>query len=166
MEAELAQADREVPGGVELGSGGDLFAHIVLLKGLPGPAESAGGGALSGPDGDAARKALAALGIEDIAVFSALTRPESSAEPESTARRVRRIVEAIDPVAVVALDADAAADLARAFGVRRIPFGKPVQSLGRTLLAVDGLEASLVEPARKRRVWAQFKRLQIGRSLL
>ena len=63
------------------------------------------------------------------------------------------------PRLAVALDAVAAHDLAAAAGLESLPFGKP-SWWGRTLLAVDGLEASLTDAARKRRVWSQFKGLR------
>jgi hypothetical protein len=63
-------------------------------------------------------------------------------------------------VLAVALDAHAAEDLGLAFGVK-MAFGEPVMQQGRTLLAVDGLEASLDDPARKACVWRQFKALDV-----
>ena len=46
-----------------------------------------------------------------------------------------------------------------------LSFGVPAHVRGRVLLAVDGLEASLADEARKKRVWEQFRglRTQQGR---
>ena len=49
---------------------------------------------------------------------------------------------------------------AEAAGLPALLFGDPVVLNGRTLLAVDGLEESLDDPARKRRVWQHFQSLR------
>jgi hypothetical protein len=67
------------------------------------------------------------------------------------------IVEAVDPVLVVALDGDAAQDLAAAFGLPALAPGRPSVARGRTLGAVGGLAASLDDPGAKARVWKHFK---------
>ncbi|HSV94150.1 MAG TPA: hypothetical protein VLH81_13795, partial [Desulfobacterales bacterium] len=81
--AELAAADRLAPGSDIVASAGDPFAEVFLVKGEPGPAEDSGGEALSGPDGTAARKALAALGFDPASVFASVSRPEAGIEAES-----------------------------------------------------------------------------------
>jgi len=55
------------------------------------------------------------------------------------------------------LDGEAAADVSAAFGIDQPAWGRGVVVLGRRIVAVDGLEASLTDPARKRRVWEQLK---------
>jgi hypothetical protein len=165
VRAELKQADKLAPGSDVVASTGPLFAELVLLKGLPGPAEASGGPALSGADGEAARKALEALALAS-EPFAALTRPEPQVAPRERSARVRRIVEAVDPTVVLALDAEAAEDLGAAFGVGRLAYGRAVGACGRTLLAVDGLEASLADPVRKRRVWRQMRPLADRRALI
>lgn len=154
---ELKAADTVVLGSDAVASGGALLAEIVLVKGVPGPAEASGGPALSGADGEAALKALVALGWDDRAVFRTLSRPQPGASSDRRAHRLRLQIEAVEPALVLALDADAAADVAGAFGITRLPFGKEVRVLGRRIVAVDGLEESLGEPARKRRVWRQLQ---------
>jgi uracil-DNA glycosylase len=154
--AELAAADRLAPGSDAVAWRGDLLADVFVVKGLPGPAEAAGGAAVSGADGEAADKALAALGHDMTHAFFTLSRPEPGIDPEACASRLRMQIMAVDPRLVVALDAEAGEDLGRAFGVR-LPLGQEQRVLGRRMLAVDGLEASLADPARKKRVWRQLQ---------
>ncbi len=157
VRSELAAADGDAPGSDSVPSSGDLFADILALKGAPGPAESAGDPVLSGPDGAALTKALEALVSGGLTYFATLSRPEPDVPAKRRARRVRSIIEAIDPPLVLALDAVAAEDVALAFGLASFGFGAPKHAGGRELLAVDGLEASLCDPARKKRVWRQLK---------
>jgi hypothetical protein len=155
--AELAEADRACPGCDAVPGAGDVLAEVLLLKGLPGPAEAAGGDALSGVDGEAASKALEALGWDASQAFRALTCPQPGLDRTRCARRVRIMVEAVDPRVVVALDGQAAEDLARAFEVAPLRPGAEVVAAGRRLVAVSGLEESLDDPARKKVVWREFK---------
>lgn len=157
VRAELEAADRAAPGSDRVPSTGALLAHVALVKGLAGPAEATGGAALSGSDGAAADLALAALGLDPSGAFRILSRPEPGVEATRRTERLRLAIEATDPGLVIALDAEAAEDLASAFGVASLRYGKPARVLGRTLLAVDGLEASLTDQPRKRRVWRQFQ---------
>lgn len=159
--AELALADASAPGSDLVPGAGAPLARTMLLKGLPGPAERVGGSALCGADGDAAALALAALGYDPEDTFRLVSRPEPGIKRDRCANRLRLAVEAVDPHLVVALDAEAAEDLAQAFGVAPLRFGKPAIVLGRTLLAVDGLEASLTDPVRKRRVWRQLQTVRV-----
>jgi hypothetical protein len=124
---------------------------------LRGPAEESGGAALCGADGEAAVKALAALGYHEDALFFTLSRPEPDIESGRRARRLRAQIEAVDPLLILAVDAAAADDVAAAFGIERPAFGREARVLGRRIVAVDGLEESLTDPARKRRVWDQLK---------
>jgi hypothetical protein len=155
--AELAEADRACPGSDAVVSAGDLLAEVLLLKGLPGPAEAAGGDALSGADGEAAFKALEALGYNPAQSFRALSCPQLGLDPARCARRVRLLVEAVDPRMVIALDDRAASDLARAFEIAALRPGVEAEVMGRRLLAVDGLEGSLNDPKRKKAVWNQLR---------
>jgi len=158
---ELALADSLAAGSDVVASSGALLAQVALVKGLPGPAEAAGGAALSGADGAAADAALTTLGYEPSAAFRILSRPEPTLESSARVTRLRYALEAVDPAIVIALDAEAAEDVRVAFDLSRLPFGRPVKSGGRTILAVDGLEASLVDQARKRRVWRQMQAIRI-----
>ncbi len=159
VRAELGTADRTAPGSDAIPWSGDPFAVVALIKGDPGPAEVAGGTALSGPDGEAARKALAALGFDPSAIFATVARPETGIDSELLVKRLRLQIEAVDPQWVVALDAVAAGLLGDAYGLDGLGFGRPVDAKGRTLLALDGLEASLADDQAKERVWRQFRAL-------
>ncbi|MDP2181774.1 MAG: hypothetical protein Q8K99_04300 [Actinomycetota bacterium] len=155
--AELALADSRAPGSDVIAWSGDVLASVMLVKGLPGPAEATGGAALSGADGAAADKALEALGHGSARVFRMLSRPESGIDFAARAQRLRGALEAVDPGLAIALDAEAAEDLAAVLGLARSRFGTAEHVMGRTFVAVDGLEASLADGVRKKRVWKQFQ---------
>ncbi len=155
--AELAAADRCAPGSDVVPLSGALIAEVALVKGLPGPAEASGGGAVTGADGEAADRALDALGWSTGAVFRTVSRPEPSIEPAARAARLRGQLEAVDAGTIIALDRVAADDLAEAFDIEPLAFGIVVQAGGRRLVAVDGLEEALGDEGRKRRVWQQFR---------
>lgn len=159
---ELVLADREVPGGDLVSWSGNPLGRLVLVKGDAGPAEESGGAALSGPDGAAARAALDALGIDPDDAFMTLSRPVRGVASEQAEARLLRQIEAVDPHAIVALDAVAAADVAAALGMGTLVAGRPVADHGRTVLALEGLEASLSDPRLKLRVWAQLKHLSLA----
>jgi hypothetical protein len=155
--AELRAADALAPGADAVSWRGALLAQVAVVKGLPGPAETSGGAALSGADGEAAVKALSALGYSEGDLFFTLSSPGSSADSARLVSRLRAQMEAVDPLLILAVDAKAADDVAAAYGITRPAWGREVRVLGRRIVAVDGLEASLTEPARKRRVWEQLK---------
>jgi uracil-DNA glycosylase len=154
---EVAQADVLIDGADAVACQGDELADVVLVKGEPGEADRTAGRALAGADGDAAAKALDALGLPRTR-FALCSRP-TAADARARARRVRLIIEAVDPRVVIALDGAAGEDLAAAFSLSTLIPGTPVGVLGRELLVVDGLEASLTDEGRKRRVWRQFQSL-------
>jgi hypothetical protein len=156
--AELAAADALVPGASAVAGHGSLFARVVLLKGDPGEEDLEAGRALAGPDGEAADKALVALGLDPASAWRMCTRvADGVADPEARARRVGLAVEAVDPDLVIALDAQAGQDLARAFGVAGLEPGQPVRARGRTLGAVSGLAVSLGDESAKALVWAEMR---------
>jgi CheY-like chemotaxis protein len=155
--AELTAADALAPGSDRVMWRGALLAEVAVVKGLPGPAEATGGAALSGADGDAITKALEALGWGPERVFFTLSRPEPGMDPTRAADRLRLQLEAIDPLAIVALDAEAAADLVQAFGCEPLVPGVASRVLGRSLVALSGFEAALAEPKAKQRVWGELK---------
>ncbi len=156
--AELAAADALLPGSdCAAESRGCLTPAVAVIKSVPGPAEAAGGEALSGADGDAAIKAIGALGHPSDQVFFALSRPASDAADKQVAARLRQMIEAVDPPLVIALDEQAASDLALALQIPGgLPAGRVVRHGGRRYVACDGLEASLGDPVAKRRVWRQL----------
>lgn len=160
--AELADADASCPGSDAVRWCGEVLGNLALVKGSPSEVDIAAGVVLAGDDGEAARRALEALGVAWTEVFATCSRPSAEASGEQRAVRLRRQIEAVDPLAVVALDAEAAADLVEATGAGTLVAGKLVRWAGRTLLAVDGLEASLTDPRRKARVWSQLRSLREG----
>ncbi len=157
---ELHDADLRVSDVAWVPWTGDVMAEVVLVKGGPGPAEASGGGALTGQDGEAIRKALEALGFDSPKVFCTLSRPSGPIDAAEAARRICEQVETVDPQAVIALDGTAASDLAAAFGLPRLEPGKTRAHHGRTFLALDGFEASLGTTSRKRKVWNQLRNLK------
>jgi hypothetical protein len=161
--AEEDAADAVLGAAPEVRRSGDVLGRVLLVKGEPGEADLAAGEALAGADGEAARSALDALGVDTASILAIVSRPVRGATPVLAAARVARYVEAADPELVVALDDVAQDDLQRAFGLKVLPFGEPLTLRGRVLLAVDGLETSLADEARKKRVWAQFRALKTQR---
>jgi hypothetical protein len=154
--AEVAAADALAPGSDAVPARGNPLARVLVLKGLPGPAEASGGPAVSGADGEAIVKALVALGYGEDDAFYSLTRPDPSILADRRVARVGALLEAVDPLVVVALDAEAAEDISAAVGERVVP-ASPREVMGRRYVAVDGLEASLGDERRKRRVWRQLQ---------
>jgi hypothetical protein len=158
---ELSAADGLAPGSDSVAWRGALIAHVAVVKGLPGPAEASGGASLSGGDGEAAVKALSALGWAEGDLFFTVSRPQLGVGAKRLTARLRAQIEVVDPLLIVATDAEAADDVAAAFGIARPTWGREVWVLGRRFVAVDGLEASLTDPARKRRVWEQLKAARV-----
>jgi hypothetical protein len=155
--AELAAADRLVPGSDVVAWRGCLVPAVAVVKGRPGPAEASGGAAVSGADGVAVAKALESLGHDSDQVFFTLSRPVSDAAGNEGARRLRLQLEAVDAPLIIALDAEAAADLAAAFGLPGLGFGEVVRGAGRRFVACDGLERSLGDERAKKRIWRQLQ---------
>ncbi len=155
--AEVERADRTGDAVPSVRTHGDVLAEILLVKGEPGPDDRERGYALAGGDGEAAGKALEALGLT-ATWFAFCTRSEGL-EPTARYTRIRLLVEAVDPSTVIALDPVAAADLVEATGMAPLDTGVLHAWRGRTVLAVDGLEASLSDPELKQRVWRQLKAL-------
>jgi len=159
-EAERAEADLLDPGSAAAGSFGPGAAAILLLRGEPHSSQAASGGPLSPPEAEAAARALAALGLPADDVAAVCTRSAGGADDSgSAARRLSLTVEASDPAWVIALDRNAGVDAASVLGLDALLPGVPLVRSGRVWLVVDDLEASLGDPARKRRVWAQLRGL-------
>lgn len=153
--AELAEADR-ILGGPPVSGWGDPLGRVVIVKGGPGAEDVAAGRALAGPDGEAASKALEALGRDPSAMWATCSRP-APCDDEAAARRLELVIEAVDPAFVLALDVVAAADLAVAMHVAPLQHGRPVTVRGRVLGSVDDLAGSLSDRAAKARVWRQMR---------
>lgn len=178
--ARVAAASRELESlsarGVRMD--GDGFSPIVLVKGELNEEERSGGELLSGADGRALRAALLRLGYapED---FCALAAVAGEVEPGVVPVRApgdplppelfREALEALDPEAVILLDAAAVATMREAYAdtlvsIERLEAamlepGEVARVLGRRVLALGGFEAALDDPADKQRVWAYLKRL-------
>ncbi|MBA4370183.1 MAG: hypothetical protein C0418_01210 [Coriobacteriaceae bacterium] len=157
--AELERADALLAGSDSVRWSGDPQGRVFVVKGAPDPEDTAAGSAFAGPDGGAVRKALAALGLPDDAIFYAVARPERGAPDEAVRARLALQIEAVDPAIVLAADPAAATDLAGAVHAHALDPGRLVVSAGRRLLALDGLRASLSDESLKRRVWSQMKAL-------
>ncbi len=179
-EALAAAAEQELKGlearGVRMM--GNAFSPVVLVKGELNDAERAGEPLLSGADGTALRAALGAIGWEpqDLCALSAVIGPGDDAvmgglpvgEPLPV-DLFREALEALDPESVILLD-DAAADLLREtyadalaiiedFDTAMLKPGLIAPVLGRRVLALDGFEAALSQPAEKQRMWAYLKQM-------
>lgn len=164
-EAHLAKARHEVTGLVGRGvvMGGNAFAGVLLAKGEPEAAPD--DAPLSGPDGDALRAALGALGYapEDWAALSTLRRDGTRLEPAL----FREAVATLDPATLVLLD-EAAADLAREayadelsrlpdFGQAMLAPGEVADVLGMRVLALGGFAAALADRGAKQVMWRRLK---------
>jgi uracil-DNA glycosylase len=154
--AELRAADAQIGAKTAIAGRGDPTAEVMIVKGVPDAGEVASRSALSGEDGVAARKALAALGFDPERLWATHSRP-AQAGGDDCAGRLEAIVEAVDPLVAIALDDVAATDLAAAYRVPALVPGRPVIARGRVLGCVGGLAASLSDPAAKARVWECFK---------
>ena len=75
------------------------------------------------------------------------------------AEDVRTIVEGLDPVALVAVDAFAAEALSAAYRTP-IMVDAPNRLLGRTAVVFQDFEALMKTPADKQRAWALLKKLR------
>lgn len=179
-EALAAAAEQELKGlearGVRMA--GNAFSPVVLVKGELNDAERSGDPLLSGADGTALRAALGAIGWEpqDLCVLAAVAGSGDEAVASGlTAGELlpvdlfREALEALDPEAVILLD-DAAADLLREtyadalaivedFDTAMLKPGLIAPVLGRRVLALDGFEAALSQPAEKQRMWAYLKQM-------
>ena len=179
-EALAAAAEQELDGLTKRGVRmiGNAFSPIVLVKGELNDAERAGGDLLSGADGTALRAALGAIGWQpqDLCVLSSVagTGEEGVTDGIPLGEPLpvplfREALEALDPEAVILLD-DSAADLMREtyadalsiiddFDTAMLKPGLVASVLGRRVLALDGFEAALSQPAEKQRMWAFLKQM-------
>ncbi len=155
--AELRAADEELPGAATVRWRGNPLADVVLVASAPAASDRAARAALTGEPGEAAAKALTALGIGKERLFAFVSRPASDAEPGPVARRVELTVEAVDPRLVIAVDADAARDLAHAYGLDALEPGRAVPVRGRLIGFVGDLAGSLDDVEKKASVWKAFK---------
>jgi hypothetical protein len=152
--AELGDADTLAGVGAG-GWSGDPMGAVALVVGVP-PENAVAGGLLPPDAAEAVEKALVALGFEGGTAFLIATRP-AGAHPESVAARLRLALEAVDAPLALALDAEAAADLAAAFGLESLDPGRPVRASGRVLGSVGDFARSLGDAKAKTRVWAAMR---------
>lgn len=155
---------------------GNAFSPIVLIKGDLNEEERAGGALLGGADGTALRASCAAIGYapEDFCALAAVAGegddPALTLGATLPTEVFREALEALDPEAVLLLDATAA-DLMREtyadalvaiddFDTAMLKPGLVAHVLGRRVLALDGFEAALGDKREKQRMWAYIK--QIG----
>lgn len=160
--AELDAAE-EVAGGPAVRWSGDPLARTMFVKGAPGLADTEAGAAFAGPDGEAASRAMAALGRDGEGILFTCSRPPVSLPESDRYARLAAQIEAADPEVVVAADPDAAADVACSLGIATLVPGQPAVAGGRVFLALSGLEDSLGDEGRKRVVWGQLKSLARSR---
>ena len=156
--AELSAADALLPGSEKVRSRGATIADVVLVCGEPEAADLETGEALSGDVGQAAARALEALGVAADSVLAVCSRPVAAAA-EARARRLELVVESADPEVVIALDPGAAEDVAAACGLGKLAVGRRAHWRGRVVGYVGDLGASLVDVPRKARVWAAFREI-------
>ncbi len=149
---------------------GNAFSPVLLVKGEPEAEDDSVEGApalLGGPDGDALRAALVALGYapEEWAGLSVRDADGYPLVPGT----LRLAIATLDPSTLILLD-DAAADAAReAFadelveieqiGPATLTPGYVAQVLGMRVLALGGFEQSLSDKKAKQTMWAYLKQL-------
>lgn len=157
--AELERADAAMDESRPVHWSGDPLGRVFAVKGTPDLEDTEAGRAFAGPDGEALLKGIAALGLAAETVFLTVARPAGVVAEHVVRARLALQIEAVDPSILLATDAVAAEDLAAAIGADRLRPGDPVVLAGRSVLALEGLRASLTDEALKRRVWVQMKAL-------
>lgn len=174
LEATRQELDTLCARGVRME--GNTFSPIVLIKGDLNEEERAGGALLGGADGTALRASCTAIGYapEDFCALAAVAGegddPALTLGATLPTEVFREALEALDPEAVLLLDATAA-DLMREtyadalvaiddFDTAMLKPGLVAHVLGRRVLALDGFEAALGDKREKQRMWAYIK--QIG----
>lgn len=138
---------------------GDSLAEVVCLKGVRGEAELAGGAVCSGADGVAIRSAIVALGYDEGSMLA--VDVSGGLSPDA----LREIIEAVDPLSIVALDPVAATALADAYHAQ-VPVARRADINGRAVVALEGFEHSLADERAKRASWHQLKLIPRARKLL
>lgn len=147
---------------------GNAFSAVLLLKGDLSKEERGGAELLSGPDGEALRKALNSLGYapEDWACVSTVG-PDGKKPLDPSL--VRLAVTTLDPDTLVACDEPAAHAIREAyaeeladvpdFDEAMLTPGKMVRILGMRVMNLGGFAASLSDPHAKQLMWARLKRV-------
>lgn len=148
--------------------GGNAFAPYLVLKGRPTSEELSGEARLlSGPDGDALRASLTALGYapEDWVALSSLSDAGTPLDP----RLMRQAIAALDPECVVAEDEEAAQALRETFAeelseqeqfeVAMLEPGYVARVLGMRMMNLGGFEDALSDSHAKQVMWSRLKLL-------
>lgn len=146
---------------------GHTFSSVLFLKGEPNEGEKNGAPPLSGADGTALRKSLAALGYapEDWVALACALDDGKPLGPELA----RLAVTTLDPATVIACD-EAAANVLRDayanelaalpdFACAMLEPGMVAVVLGMRFLNLGGFEAALADPRQKQLMWARLKRV-------
>jgi hypothetical protein len=158
--AELADADAVVgaaPGAWEGVTVGPRIAFVIARA-------ASSGTVLETRVAEAAAKAADALGA-GTDVFCIATRTDPPASPDARARRLRLGLEAVDAPAVIALDVEAAGDLASAFGADALRPGTPTRVFGRVIGYAGDFAASLDDDPAKVRAWSAMKTIAAAAGL-
>lgn len=146
---------------------GNCFSSVLLLKGDLNAAEKGGSALLSGADGVALRKSLAALGYapEDWVGLSCVLDSGEAVDGEL----LRLCLATLDPSTVVACDETAADSLRDAyadelaalpeFSQAMLAPGVVAEVLGVRVMNLGGFEAALKDDHQKQVMWARLKRL-------
>ncbi len=146
---------------------GHTFSSVLFLKGEPNAGEKDGAPPLSGADGTALRKSLAALGYapEDWVALACTLGSGEPLDPELA----RLAITTLDPATVIACDEAAANVLREAyadelaslpdFSCAMLAPGVVAVVLGMRFLNLGGFEAALGNPKQKQIMWARLKRV-------
>lgn len=156
--AEIAEAGSHDASQALLPGRGDVLADVVLIKGEAGEADFEANAVLAGADGAAIGKALDALGLPS-SRYALVSRGPGLA-PDARMRRLRLLIEALDPRIILLLDRAAADDLAEAYGLDAIVTGTLVSVRGRRAVATEDFAASLDDERAKRRAWRDLQALK------
>lgn len=172
MEKEQAQFDRLVQQGI-LYSGKPL-SSVLILKGELTDADRSDQGLLSGADGDALTKSLAALNYEN-ADWLALSTIDKLGKTVSF-QVLREAILGIGAQTIIVCDDTAKDTLSDAFAAElaEIPVledallttGSVVHLLGMRVLSLGGFEKSLASTEEKYRMWGYLQKIPPLKSVL
>lgn len=156
--AEVERAESLLGSPKRIAASSPSYSAALVVKGRLSRDDEAEGRAFAGKDGEAIRKALAALGVAG-EPYLTVSRPSVEAQTDlrPVAQRLCELAQALEVELVVALDSVAAGDVARAFGLSELRPGEPVEAAGFRIVATDDFAAALADDRAKRAVWRQLK---------
>ncbi|MGI6221026.1 MAG: hypothetical protein ACOYIP_04025 [Coriobacteriales bacterium] len=136
---------------------GDPFAQSVIVFGKPVPGDDPLDDSVIG----ALAKALESMGYRKDSLFAISLDNGVIPETELEHRRLtlRPLIELVDPVAVIAVDATASDAVRAAFGLPGAGEGH-VRALGRSIVMLDDFRAALENDAMKRDAWMLLRQLK------